>query len=106
MEVDWRAELRAIIDEVEAGEMPDLIGELARAQALLQLRLHARGEKGTRPSPAPLRSLTAEEVSQELGTSRKWVYEHQGELGAVRLSRGALRFPEQAIRRYMAARRC
>jgi predicted DNA-binding transcriptional regulator AlpA len=101
---NWRAELTAIVDEVPPDAVPDVLGELARLTALLQMRLHVPRGNG-RPSPTPLRSLTAKEVATVLGMSRNWVYRHAKELGGAKLSEGALRFPEQDVRRYVATRR-
>jgi len=49
--------------------------------------------------------LTAAAVAQQLQTSARWVYDHADELGGKRLSRRCLRFPEEAVRRYVERRR-
>jgi hypothetical protein len=55
------------------------------------------------PSPTgdpPRRWLTAKEVAQRLGVTRRWVYEHASELGARRIGSGPrprLRFWPEAV---------
>ncbi len=48
------------------------------------------------------RALSAREVAERLSTSTRWVYDHREQLGGKRLSRRCVRFPEAAVRRYMA----
>lgn len=45
--------------------------------------------------------LTPDEVAERLGTHKKWVYRHAGELGAIRLSRRAMRFTEAGVTSYL-----
>ncbi len=99
-----RESIRKIVEECPYNTLPDVMGELARAQAVASVRLH---ENGTAPAPPTNRlgrHLTADEVAELLGMSAKWCYDHADELGAVRLSARAVRFPESAVRRYIAAR--
>jgi predicted DNA-binding transcriptional regulator AlpA len=99
-----RDRLSRIVEECPPDALPDLLGELARAQAVASVRLH---ENGTAPAPPTNklgRHLTADEVAELLGMSAKWCYDHADELGAVRLSARAVRFPESAVRRYITAR--
>ena len=101
-----RRRLSKIVEKCPPDALPDLVGELARAQAVATLRLH---ENGASSAPAnPVRSLdrylTAEELANRLNLSPKWCYDHADELGAVRLSGRAVRFPEMAVSRYIAAR--
>lgn len=52
--------------------------------------------------------VDVDDVAALLKVSRDWVYEHQAELGAVRLGAGArptLRFEAARVREYVAARR-
>lgn len=101
----WRDDLDGLVAAVPESELPDLLGELARAQAVLMSRLTASRENGARPpSPAVGRFLTAEELADKLSLDRKWCYAHATELGAVRLSNGCVRFPEKAILRFLAVR--
>lgn len=48
------------------------------------------------------RLLTPDEAAMRLGVSTKWVYRHQDELGAIRLSGRALRIPEAQLDAYVA----
>lgn len=99
----WREDLRAIIDEVAVSEIPDVLGELARAQAVAQLRLQPPTQNGTVPKLDQY--LTVEEVAEHLKVGTKWIYDHVDELGGMRLSSRAVRFPSRAIQRYLAGRR-
>ena len=106
----WREDLRAIFNEVAVSEIPDALGELARGQAVMQLRLQAPGRNTSGPGPqvsAPGhdQQLTADEVASRLSVSKKWVYGHEEQLGAVHLSARAVRFSERAVQRYIAAHR-
>ncbi len=47
----WREDLRAIIDEVALSEIPEVLGELARGQAVAQLRLQAPRQNGGALAP-------------------------------------------------------
>ena len=59
------------------------------------------------PARAPHRRLlSAAEVSQWWGVERSWVYEHAGELGAIRLGKGRrprLRFDPDLVAERIAA---
>lgn len=104
--MSWRDELKAAVEAGPREGLPDLAGELARAQATLISRLTAPRANGARPpSPAVERFLTAEELADKLSLDRKWCYAHATELGAVRLSNGCVRFPEKAILRFLATRK-
>jgi excisionase family DNA binding protein len=46
--------------------------------------------------------LTADEVAERLGVTRRWVYAHARELEAQRLSRKCLRVPQRAVERRLA----
>ena len=96
-----RGRLSKIVQECPPDALPDLLGELARAQAIASVRLQ---ENGASSAPAnPMRSLDrylgVGEVADRLGMSTDWVYRHADELGAVKLG-GAVRFPERAVARY------
>lgn len=95
--------MRALVEEVPSGEIPDLIGELARAKVLAESRLHARI-----PTPRPEsdgdRILNVQEVTDLIGLSPKWVYSHADELGGFKIG-GSLRFSEREVRRYISLQR-
>lgn len=99
----WRADLRAIVEEIAASDIPDVLGELARAQAVIQLKLQPPRQDGA--APVLDQQLTVDEVADRLKVGTKWVYAHADQLGAVHLSARAIRFSERAIQRFIVARR-
>ena len=99
--MSWREELEAIVEHVPRNEIADSIGEMSRALALLKARLYAPQPENGAPCAPPGRYLTAKEVAAKLSVSEKWVYRHADQLGGLRLSGGAIRFPDTAIRRYL-----
>ena len=101
--MNWREDLRSLIEEVELNEIPDLLGELARMQAVVQMRLQPARQNGAAPKLDQY--LTVEEVAHRLSVGTKWVYDHADQLGAVHLSTRAVRFPERAVQRYLSAQR-
>jgi hypothetical protein len=99
----WRAELRGLIERIPDAETADAVGELARAQAIVALRLQGPpasvGENG-------LRHFKAEDVAELLEVDVTWVYRNKKRLGAVSLADGgAVRFPEAALQRFLERRR-
>jgi hypothetical protein len=96
----WRDELRALIERVPPDDSADLIGELARAQALLQQRL----QNGHRDYADDLRCYTAPQVAEILTKDESWVRRHKDALGAVKAD-GALLFPAAALRRFLGLAR-
>ncbi len=96
----WREDLRAIVESVAQEQIPDLVGELARADLIARARI-ASGPNGAKASPAPDCHLTAAEVAKLLGVKPTWCYEHASELGAVqlRLGFGPLFFGRDAPRK-------
>ncbi len=99
--VNWRADLRKIVEVVPPDQVPDLIAELARLDVHARQRLAP--DNGGAP-PQPEKYLRAKDVALMLSVSTKWVYAHQRQLGGTRLD-GALRFSANAVRRYLAAGR-
>ena len=99
----WRSALRALVERVPRDEIPDLIGELARAKALVETRLRA---------PAPTTGATSDgdailnvqEVADHIGMSSKWVYNHADELGGFKVG-SALKFSARGIRKYITTQR-
>ena len=104
--MNWVGDLRAIIERVPMDELPDLTGELARGQAIVQQRLHpaARSRRENAPPKAAPRYLKPARVAKRLDVSDRWVYQHADELGAVKLD-GALRIPETRLEVYLRAQR-
>jgi excisionase family DNA binding protein len=71
----------------------------ALVAALLARLMEPEPGRNTAPDEA---LLTTDQVAERLGgVSRKWVYRHADELGAVRLSRRKLVFPAEAVGRYL-----
>ena len=96
-----RDELRDLVGSSDRVALPGLAGALAEAQALITARLQAQ------PVPEPTNHLlTAEEAGELLGMSAKWCYANKDLLGAVRLSHGAVRFPQVKLDSYMARLPC
>jgi hypothetical protein len=78
---------------------PDVIDEIADrlSDAIVERVVEAiRAEGIVSPARTPMAWLDAQQVAQQLGVSREWVYEHADELGASRIGSGPrprLRFP-------------
>ncbi len=101
---DYLAQLERRAVEAEAIGATAPVAGLYRA-VLTDLRPFADGNGAATSERAPERWLTADQVAEMLGTSVRWVYDHQEELGGKRLSRRCLRFSETAVRRYLERRR-
>ena len=94
------------IDMVRSDQLPGLLGEIEALKAKLWARLQASAPHAT-PAPTrasgPDRLLTAEEVSDRLGVSKRWVYRKADGLPFTkRLSGGTLRFSERGLERWQA----
>ena len=114
--MNWRDELEVILKRAEDAELPDLAGELARAQALVALRLQRQNggllHRGEDPesrrgeNPQQDRLLTVDEAADVLGVKTGWLYRHADRLPFTRkLSPKMLRFSELGLRRYLGALR-
>jgi len=96
-----RSELRSLVDDTPAPELPQLIGDLeaARAAAWARLTTPAAGN----PSDVPgqeARNLDVAEAARRLGMSRDWLYRHASELPfAVRIGRRVV-FDSLALERW------
>ena len=101
----WRDDLRAIVRSAPLDALPELIAELARANAIATQRINRPLPNKENASPLIDRHLTADEVADRLSVSSKWVYEHATDLGGVKLSNGCVRFPAQALYRFLRSRR-
>jgi excisionase family DNA binding protein len=104
--MSWRDELEAILGRAGDAELPDLAGELARAQAIIALRLQRQDGRLSHDMTVsePDGWLTPDAVAERLGVSRKWVYAHRAELGGRKIG-GHVRLPERGVRRYLATKR-
>lgn len=109
MNLDALRGLETAIAKARREDLPAIVGELARLQALAWLSL---SENGARPQQENSstegclpRHLTARDVADMLGVSEKWCYDHADELGAVKLSVGCVRFPAKAVGRFLSRRK-
>lgn len=102
--MEWRDTLREVVASVPPNETADLIGEIARYQAVMLARLSAPATTAAAPSSPELdKWLTADEVAAALSVSRRYVYEHVNDFPfAKRLpGDGAIRFSLKGLRRFM-----
>ena len=101
--------LESAIAAVDRDELPQVIGELARLEALARLRLSENGRSLERPAPdiRPLGKLIdANAAARLLGTNVRWLYDRADELPFTRrLGPRTLRFDEAALRRWLDTRR-
>ncbi len=104
-----RRRLSEIVQEWPPDALPDLLGELARAQAVAMLRLSENGRSLERPAPdiQPKGELIdANAAAKILGTHVRWLYDRADELPFTRrLGPRTLRFDEAALRRWLETRR-
>ena len=98
--------LRSVdVEAVPPEDLADAIGVLTRLDVQLRQALAARPATNGNPPSRLDRLLTVDEVAAKLGMKPTWVHRHKRELGGIKLSGKALRFPEKAIARFLAARR-
>jgi excisionase family DNA binding protein len=110
--MSWRDEFRRLMEKVPEAELPDLVAELARGDAIARRRLYApQADAVTSPEPggngdALDRLLTVEEAAERLGVRPRWLYENADRLRFTRrIGRRTLRFSEKGLEQYMATRR-
>ena len=65
-------------------------------------RIGARLLESSAVKPNGDHLLTPDQAAERLGVSTKWVYRHQDDLGAIRLSGRALRIPTSAVEAFLA----
>lgn len=95
------------VADVHPSEIPALIGEAEALRARLWARLQAAA-----PTPPPRQTkarpetlLTVQQAAERLAVTTRWLYRNAGKLPFTRrLSAGTLRFSEQGLERWMAAR--
>ncbi len=101
--------LSRIVEECPPDALPDLLGELARAQAVATLRLFENGQTAKRPAPNMRpkgKLIDANAAAEILGTNVRWLYDRADELPFTRrLGPRTLRFDEAALRRWLDTRR-
>lgn len=93
------SEFETAIQQASGEELPGIIGELSRLQALALARLLA-------PSPTAIddRLLTAAEAAKLLGCARQWLYRQKDLPFRRELSPGRIRFSSAGIQKFIAAR--
>jgi excisionase family DNA binding protein len=99
--MNWREQLAAIVGTVPASDRADLVGELARHQAITLMTVNVTDS----PAPSDDEYLTADEVAEMCKASRSWVYRHRDVLRGRKLSGRVLRFRRSAVERYLESRR-
>ena len=100
--MSWREQLAAAVAAAPGTDRVELVGELARYQAMLTMSPALPDD-----SPAPSRDeyLTADEVATMCKASRSWVYRHRDVLRGAKLSGRVLRFRRSAVDRYLESKR-
>lgn len=103
------AALREAITTTGREELPDLVAELARLDALARLRLveNEHNEPDPEPGIQPAeRLIDVDAAAEMLGVDRRWLYDRSDRLPFVRrLGRRTLRFSEPGIVRWLETRR-
>lgn len=89
------------ITQLSRDELLDRIGDCARVAALLNARLVAL-EAGPQASGAAADDelLTADEVARRWNLTKRFVYAHADQLGAVRVGEGTVRFSRRRLEEY------
>ena len=101
--MNWRTNLRTLVDVIPEADTADGIGELERLKSILMQRLLS--PNGDAPPPAPPETfLTAAQVAERLNVSKQFCYDHQELLGATKIG-SALRFSEKVVKRWLIANR-
>jgi predicted DNA-binding transcriptional regulator AlpA len=96
-----RSDLRSLVEDTAAPELPQLIGELEAARAAAWARLTApAADKPSGAQGAEARNLDVTEAAKRLGISRDWLYRHASELPfALRIGRRVV-FDSVALERW------
>jgi predicted DNA-binding transcriptional regulator AlpA len=96
-----RSDLRSLVEETPAPELPQLIGELEAARAAAWARLTApAADKPSDVAGHEARNLDIAQAAKRLGISRDWLYRHASELPfALRIGR-RLVFDSVALERW------
>jgi excisionase family DNA binding protein len=103
--LDLVAFVTAFVTDNGVEAIPELMGELERAKALLLARLLADGRATvSRDNPPADRLLTAQEVSERTHYSVDWFYRHKRDLPFYRPTGRKVLFSEAGLRKWMAAR--
>ena len=101
--------LESAIATASRESLPEIVGQLARLEALARLRLSENGRttKGPAPDIQPKGKLIdANAAAEILGTKVRWLYDRADDLPFTRrLGPRTLRFDEAGIRRWLETRR-
>jgi len=97
------SDLAMLAEGTAPEDIPDLLGEIERAKAILWSRLLTPPVNGNGTSVGDF-NLTPDDVATRLGQTKRWVYRHGEDLGGKRLGHRTLRFSEAGIRAYLASR--
>ena len=101
--------LRESADACPREALPDLVAELARAQAIATLRLSENGRSLERPAPdiqPPGKLIDTKAAAKLLGTNVRWLYDRADDLPFTRrIGPRTLRFDEAVLRRWLETRR-
>lgn len=114
MTLDLRA-LEAAIADADREELPDVLGQLARLQALAQLRLAARPSangNGRRPGPGPdiqpkreEKLIDVREAAEIMAVKERWLYDRADRLPFTRRpGPRTLRFSKPGLLRWLETR--
>lgn len=102
MNLDWTAP-----EQVPRVRIPEVLGVLEKTRATLWARLVSPESPAAKGDPGRLnhdKLLTADEVSERLGMSKRWVYRHRKKLGGKKLGIN-VRFTESGLKRYLGGLR-
>jgi predicted DNA-binding transcriptional regulator AlpA len=106
--VNLRERLQIVVDDTPKSKWPDLIGEFARMQTVLALRVSEITENDSAETAAPNngdRLLDAREAARILGVEPRWLYRRADRLPFTRrLSPRTLRFSELGLQRWIKTR--
>lgn len=94
----------AALDALPREHVPDALAEIERVRAALWAKL-ITSESPPARNGGEVDYLTAKQVAGMLQVDVSFAYRHQHQLGAVRLSDRAVRFPRAAVGRFLERRR-
>jgi hypothetical protein len=96
--------------ELEPEEIGQFLGAIPLARvpaaiAVLAARLLESSAKGTDSDLSRDRYLSPDQITDQYGIDRRWVYAKAEQLGAVKLGRRTMRIPESGLLAYLDAQR-
>ena len=75
------------------------------AITVLAVRLLGAPEPAADPEQTRERYLSPDQITDDYGLDRRWVYANAERLGAAKLGRRTMRVPEWGLKRYLEAHR-